>query len=117
MGATLSKAKAVNHVEQINDIITSIIVSNASSCGASSAISQEVLLGNIGGDLSGVDFNIESVVNLDCLQSATNDSQIQSQIAQKLSQYAKSQAEAGTAFLSANVSESISENFSKLSNK
>ncbi len=117
MGINLSKSQSVNRVEQINNIITDVIVSNSSMCSSSSVITQDINLGNISGNLSNVNLNINSNINLDCLQSSLNDSKIQSDISQKLSQFAASEAKAGLGFLSVGVSQSDSENIAKIVNK
>jgi len=117
MGVGLSKASVKNTVEEITDIITNVIISNASTCGVTSVINQEVLLGNVGGNVSGIDFNAQIVVNLDCLQSATNDAAIQNDIALKLSQFAKSKAETGLVIGILSKSQSESENISRLVTK
>lgn len=114
MGTSVSSAKATNTVEEIIDVITDVVVSNASTCGVTSVINQEVLLGNVGGNISGIDFKAEVVVNLDCLQSATNDASIQNDIALKLAQLAKAKSESGLAIGLLNKTESEIENTARL---
>jgi hypothetical protein len=91
-------------------------VSNSSSCGATTAVSQGITLGNVGGDISDISFNANTSVNLDCLQSSLNDSQIQSQIKNQLEQYAKSQSEAGQTFFSGALSQSETNNIMSVVN-
>lgn len=117
MGATLSTAKSTNNVDNIVNIITNVVVSNANNCSAGNNLSQFVNLGNVSGSTIGnISLSASAFVSLDCLQSSTSDSQLQSQITNQLSQYAQSQAQSSLSLSLLSASSSVSENTTNLIN-
>lgn len=83
MGAQLSTQDVIN--KTVVDTVNNVLVSMSSTCSQASLQTQTVSA-TAGGDLNVSDVSQEqqTVINLDCLQSSTMDTQFQNQVAQQL---------------------------------
>lgn len=90
MGAQVSNNYSTT--KELSKIVNNAILSNKSTCTATVASNQRIVLGDIGGnlDISGINFDSSQTVNLDCLQNSENNAEILSDIKQELSKSIKS---------------------------
>lgn len=85
MGAQVSTSFSTT--KEVSKIVNKVILSNKSNCSGAVASNQKITLGDITGDLniSDVNFDSSQTVNLECLQSSVNNTEILNDIKTELS--------------------------------
>jgi hypothetical protein len=72
------QSRVYSTLDEVSRILTEVVMSNTSNCGAAATSIQRIKLENISGDLNINDINYDSsqTVNLNCLQSSDNNTDI-----------------------------------------
>jgi hypothetical protein len=84
MGAQVSSNYSTT--KEVSKIVNDVVLSNNSNCSGAVASNQSITLGDVGGnlDINGVGFDSSQTVNLECLQSSINDTEILTDIKKEL---------------------------------
>lgn len=84
-------SSSVDIANQVTNAVASAIVSNNSSCGSNVTQGQQLNFGKVVGNFNaaGVDMEQNASVNLSCLQTSINSTDLASQITEQLKQQAK----------------------------
>lgn len=86
---------AINHVEDIKNLISETIISNLSECSASSAVNQTFGADFVGGNvnLNAVKLDSQVTISLDCVHETINESKMKNDIETQLKQQAEAKTE------------------------
>lgn len=116
MGAQASRS--ITDSKSLIESIGNTIIKSSISCSLNFLQRQNISLGKVEGslDISGVSQNINSNINISCLQDSTNNSQILSDIEQELKQKAASATSGQNIGYQESNSNVISESITKVIN-
>lgn len=117
MGAALSVSSSSTTNKDIVSIITNVIVKRTSRCEGTTVLdtAQDMDLSGSVIRNSKVLQAVDATVDISCLASSTDDTQLQSDIETKLKQYVEAKAEANPTLFNANAAISVSTAASEVS--
>lgn len=116
MGASLSVAVSSTTSKDIVNIITNVIVKRTSTCAGTTVLdaAQDMDLSGSVISNSKVIQAVNAIVDISCLSSSTEDTQLQSEIETKLKQFAETKATANPTLFNANAAISVSNSVSEV---